>query len=71
VELQKDISFSELGEKDVRSTEIKVLMPLEVGDVVTVWTIPLGRGSTDELLTRIKNLEDSLADLSRNVVYRE
>lgn len=71
VELQKDISFSEIGEKDARSTEIKVLMPLEVGDVVTVWTIPLGRGNTDELLTRIKNLEDSLADLSRNVVYRE
>ena len=71
MDLQRDISFAEIGTKDTRSSTIKLLMPLEVGDVITAWTIPLGRGSTDELLIRIKNLEDSLADLSRNVVYRE
>lgn len=71
IDLQRDISFAEIGTKDTRSSSIKLLMPLEVGDVITAWTIPLGRGNVDELLTRIKNLEDSLADLSRNVVYRE
>ena len=46
-------------------------MPLAVGDQVQAWTVPLGRGGTDDLIERIKILEDSLAQLSQTVVYKE
>ena len=69
--LIKEESFLERGIEDTRSTEVVFTFPLKAGDVITAWTVPLGRGTTDELLERIKVLEDSLAELSRVVVYRE
>lgn len=68
--LLKDENFSEVGEADYESTLIKFNMPLAVGDEVQVWTVPLGRGGTDDLIARIKVLEDSISDLSARVVYR-
>lgn len=68
--LLKDENFSEVGEADYESTQIKFNMPLAVGDEVQAWTVPLGRGGTDDLIERIKVLEDSISDLSARVVYR-
>ena len=69
--LDRDVSFSEIGDKDFRSTIIQMDIPLKAGDILVAWTIPLGRGTTDELIDRIQALENALADLSRVVVYRE
>lgn len=69
--LDRDVSFSEIGDKDFRSSLIQMGIPLKVGDILVAWTIPLGRGTTDELIDRIQALENALADLSRVVVYRE
>ena len=69
--LDRDVSFSEVGDKDFRSSLIQMDIPLKVGDILVAWTIPLGRGTTDELIERIQSLENALADLSRVVVYRE
>lgn len=68
--LLKDENFSEVGEADYESSQIKFNMPLAVGDEVQAWTVPLGRGGTDDLIKRIKVLEDSISDLSARVVYR-
>lgn len=69
--LLKDENFSEVGEADTESSEIVFNMPLAVGDEVQVWTVPLGRGGTDDLIARVKTLEDALSELSRTVVYKE
>lgn len=68
--LLKDENFVEYGSVDYESNQIVMKMPLAKGDEVQAWTVPLGRGSTDDLFERIKILEDSLADLSSRVVYR-
>lgn len=68
--LLKDENFAEVGEADYESSQIVMKMPLAVGDEVQAWTIPLGRGGTDDLIERIKVLEDSISDLSARVVYR-
>ena len=69
--LDKGVSFSEVGEEESRSSELIMDIPLKAGDTIVAWTVPLGRGSTDELIERIRALENALADLSRVVVYRE
>ena len=69
--LERDISFTEEGTEDTTSTVFRILIPLKAGDALMAWTVPLGRGSTDELIERIAALEDALAELSRVVVYRE
>ena len=69
--LTKGESFLEKGLTDNRSSEVIFTMPLKQGDVITAWTVPLGRGSTDELIDRVTALENALAELSRVVVYRE
>lgn len=69
--LDRGTSFSEVGSNESKSTEIKLDIPLKAGDTLVAWTVPLGRGTTDELIERIRALEDALADLSRVVVYRE
>lgn len=69
--LMKDENFEEVGDPDTESSKIKMQMPLAVGDQVQVWTVPLGRGGTDDLIERIKILEDSIAQLSQTVVYKE
>lgn len=68
--LLKDENFAEVGETDHESNQIVMNMPLAVGDEVQAWTVPLGRGGTDDLIERIKVLEDSISDLSARVVYR-
>lgn len=68
--LLKDENFAEVGEADYESSQIVMKMPLAVGDEVQAWTVPLGRGGTDDLIERIKVLEDSISDLSARVVYR-
>lgn len=68
--LLKDENFAEVGETDYESSQIVMKMPLAVGDEVQAWTVPLGRGGTDDLIERIKVLEDSISDLSARVVYR-
>lgn len=69
--LDRGVSFSEVGTHESRSSEIKTDIPLKAGDTLVAWTVPLGRGTTDELIDRIAALENALADLSRVVVYRE
>lgn len=69
--LVKEVSYNEIGETDTKSTKFQITIPLKTGDVLNAWTIPLGRGTTDELIERIKLLEDAFAELSRVVVYRE
>ena len=69
--LDRGVSFSEVGPHESRSAEFKADIPLKVGDTLVAWTVPLGRGTTDELIDRIAALENALADLSRVVVYRE
>lgn len=69
--LVKSQNFMEVGDADTDSTEIIINMPLHVGDRIMVWTVPLGRGLTDEIISRVTDLESALADLSRKVVYKE
>ena len=71
VDLMKPYNFNEIGVADTESSIVKINMPLVTGDEVKLWTVPLGRGLTDELVQRITDLENSLADLSRAVVYKE
>lgn len=70
VVLFKDGAFSEIGSPDTIATTFKINMPLQVGDELMAWTVPLGRGSSEDVLTRVATLEDALADLSAKVVYR-
>lgn len=69
--LVKSQNFMEVGDADTDSTEIIINMPLHIGDRIMVWTVPLGRGLTDEIISRVTDLESALADLSRKVVYKE
>lgn len=71
VSLYKTENFEEVGEVDTDSTQIKVNMPLSVGDEMMAWTVPLGRGMTDEVVAEVNQLRADLAELSRKVVYVE
>ena len=71
VTLYKPENFEEVGEEDHQSTQIKINMPLAVGDEMMAWTVPLGRGAIDEVLTGVIELREALADLSSKVVYKE
>lgn len=72
VVLFKDDSFSEIGDSDTISTAFKINMPLQAGDELMAWTVPLGRGGfSEDVLTRVASLEDAFAELSQKVVYKE
>lgn len=63
--------FNEIGEADTISTTVSFNMSFKQGQEITAWVSPLGRAEVTEAIERIKTLEDSLADLSRRVVYAD
>lgn len=68
--LLRGTDFNEVGSPDLTSTKITLAFPLAKGDVLMAWTVPLGRGSIDELYALIQSNSDAIADLSSKVVYK-
>lgn len=68
--LLRGTDFNEVGSSDLTSTKISLSFPLTAGDVLMAWTVPLGRGSIDELYSLIQSNSDAIADLSSKVVYK-
>ena len=69
--LVKDDNFSEIGVADSIATTFKINFDLKQGDQLNAWAIPLGRGDSTNVLERVATVEQSMADLSRTVAYRE
>jgi hypothetical protein len=65
------IDWNETGVTGAESTQIKVNFNLAVGDVLNAWTVPYDHGEASTTEARLSALEDSLADLSARVVYKE
>lgn len=64
--------FEEVGEADQMSNQVKVLMPMSAGDELDAWVSILGYGaSATEALTVAYEAQNSVADLSRRVVYKD
>lgn len=65
------IDWNETGATGTESTQIKVNFNLAVGDALNAWTVPYDHGEASTTEERLSALEDSLADLSARVVYKE
>ena len=65
------IDWNETGVTGTESTQIKVNFNLAVGDALNAWTVPYDHGEASTTEARLSALEDSLADLSAKVVYKE
>lgn len=65
------IDWNETGDTGTESTQIKLNFNLAEGDVLNAWTVPYDHGEPSNTETRLSALEDSLADLSARVVYKE
>lgn len=65
------IDWNETGVTGTESTQIKVNFNLEAGDALNAWTVPYDHGEASTTEARLSALEDSLADLSAKVVYKE
>lgn len=65
------IDWNETGVTGTESTQIKVNFNLEAGDALNAWTVPYDHGEASTTEARLSALEDSLADLSARVVYKE
>ena len=65
------IDWNETGVTSTESTQIKVNFNLAVGDVLNAWTVPYDHGEASTTEARLSALENSLADLSARVVYKE
>lgn len=65
------IDWDETGVTGTESTQIKVNFNLEAGDALNAWTVPYDHGEASTTEARLSALEDSLADLSARVVYKE
>lgn len=65
------IDWNETGVTGAESTQIKVNFNLEAGDALNAWTVPYDHGEASTTEARLSALEDSLADLSARVVYKE
>lgn len=65
------IDWNETGVTGTESTQIKVNFNLAVGDALNAWTVPYDHGEPSTTEARLSALEDSLADLSAKVVYKE
>lgn len=65
------IDWNETGVTGTESTQIKVNFNLAVGDALNAWTVPYDHGEPSTTEARLSALEDSLADLSARVVYKE
>lgn len=65
--------FSEVGDADTLSSKIKLTFDMKLNadrpNRLTALVIPLGREEVNELIDRVKRVEDALADLSRSVAY--
>ena len=71
LQLYKPSNFTEVGDQDLPSTQVKFAFDVKVGDEFQAFAASLGRGDAEEAITRTQTLETDLADLSRKVVYRE
>ena len=65
------IDWNETGVTGAESTQIKVNFNLEAGDSLNAWTVPYDHREASTTEARLSALEDSLADLSAKVVYKE
>lgn len=65
------IDWNETGATGTESTQIKVNFNLEAGDALNAWTVPYDHGEASTTEARLSALENSLADLSAKVVYKE
>ena len=65
------IDWNETGVTGAESTQIKVNFNLSVGDALNAWTVPYDHDEPSTTEARLSALEDSLADLSAKVVYKE
>lgn len=65
------IDWNETGATGTESTQIKVNFNLEAGDALNAWTVPYDHGEASTTEARLSALENSLADLSARVVYKE
>ena len=65
------IDWNETGATGTESTQIKVNFNLEAGDALNAWTVPYDHGEPSTTEARLSALEDSLAELSARVVYKE
>ena len=65
------IDWNETGVTGAESTQIKVNFNLEAGDALNAWTVPYDHGEASTTEARLSALENSLADLSAKVVYKE
>ena len=65
------IDWNETGVAGAESTQIKVNFNLAVGDALNAWTVPYDHGEASTTEARLSALENSLADLSAKVVYKE
>lgn len=65
------VDWNETGVTGAESTQIKVNFNLEAGDALNAWTVPYDHGEASTTEARLSALEDSLADLSAKVVYKE
>lgn len=65
------IDWNETGVTGTESTQIKVNFNLEAGDALNAWTVPYDHGEASTTEARLSALENSLADLSARVVYKE
>lgn len=61
--------WEEVGEKETISSQIKINIPLEKGDALGVFIVPLGPGEFSAEIARIAELERQLEELSKNVAY--
>lgn len=69
--LLRGTDFNEVGSSDLTSTKISLSFPLTAGDVLMAWTVPLGRGSIDELYSLIQSNSDAMRISSSKVVLQE
>lgn len=72
--------WEEIGNIDTRSTQFRTLLDLPAGSELTVWITHLKESDSEDseiaetvaqLQATVATLQDALAELSRNVVYRE
>lgn len=67
--LMKGIDFTETGIIDSLSSEINIGFDLSIGDQISAWTVPLGKGSLEDdssiLAIRVQALENQ----SENLVF--
>lgn len=64
-------NFNEVGNADEKSVAITLTFDAKAGDLMNAWVGALGSGNVDEALATAVAAEQAIADLSRQVVYKE